>query len=137
MHEEFEYVVSGIASETGKVVDNLILSNIQSVWLMHDHEHEESEENPAHGQEGHVHFEGDEHELHDHEHDDHGHEHVAPISENGKEITAVLIKFRNKMGFVTWPRLVAQNTKMQAASPAVEINRLFLCSELVWKRCNI
>ena len=29
------------------------------------------------------------------------------------------------MGFVTWPRLIAQNTKMQAASPAIEINRLF------------
>lgn len=125
VHEEFEYVVSGIASETGKVVDNLILSNIQSVWLMHDHEHEEAEENPTHGEEGHVHFEGDEHEHHDHEGHDHEHEHMAPISENGKEITAVLIKFKNKMGFVTWPRLVAQNTKMQAASPAVEINRLF------------
>jgi len=123
VHEEFEYVVSGIASETGKVVDNLILSNIQSVWQMHEnHEHSEAEENPDHGEEGHVHFEGDEHEHHDHEAH---HENTAPVSENGKEITAVLIKFRNKMGFVTWPRLVAQNTKMQAASPAVEINRLF------------
>ncbi|WP_296150588.1 ABC transporter permease [uncultured Flavobacterium sp.] len=123
VHEEFEYVVSGIASQTGKVVDNLILSNIQSVWQMHDnHEHSEAEENPDHGEEGHIHFEGDEHEHHDHETH---HENAAPVSENGKEITAVLIKFRNKMGFVTWPRLVAQNTKMQAASPAVEINRLF------------
>lgn len=124
VHEEFEYVVSGIASETGKVIDNLILSNVQSVWQMHDHEHEhsEAEENPVHGEEGHIHFEGDEHEHHDH--DSHDHKEVA-VSENGKEITAVLIKFKNKMGFVTWPRLIAQNTKMQAASPAVEINRLF------------
>ncbi len=123
VHEEFKYIVSGIASETGKVVDNLILSNIQSVWQMHEnHEHSEAEENPDHGEEGHMHFEGDEHEHHDHEAH---HENTAPVSENGKEITAVLIKFRNKMGFVTWPRLVAQNTKMQAASPAVEINRLF------------
>lgn len=123
VHEEFEYVVSGIASQTGKVVDNLILSNIQSVWQMHDnHEHSAAEENPDHGEEGHMHFEGDEHEHHDHETH---HENATPVSENGKEITAVLIKFRNKMGFVTWPRLVAQNTKMQAASPAVEINRLF------------
>lgn len=118
VHEEFEYIVSGVASQTGKVIDNLILSNVQSVWQMHDHEHSETEENPDHGEEGHVHFEGDEHEHHEHE------EQVV-VSENGKEITAVLIKFKNKMGFVTWPRLVAQNTKMQAASPAVEINRLF------------
>jgi len=125
VHEEFEYVVSGIASHTGKVVDNLILSNIQSVWLMHEnHEHSETEENPDHGEEGHIHFEGDEHEHHDNGHEAH-HENAISVSENGKEITAVLIKFKNKMGFVTWPRLVAQNTKMQAASPAVEINRLF------------
>jgi len=119
VHEEFAYKVSGIASPTGKVIDNLILCNIPSVWAMHEsHEHED--ENPAHGEEGHIHFDGDEHE---HEH--HDHEKVMPVSEEGKEITAVLIKFRNKMGFVTWPRLVAQNTKMQAASPAIEINRLF------------
>jgi len=125
VHEEFEYVVSGIASHTGKVVDNLILSNIQSVWLMHEnHEHSETEENPDHGKEGHIHFDGDEHEHHDNGHEAH-HENAISVSENGKEITAVLIKFKNKMGFVTWPRLVAQNTKMQAASPAVEINRLF------------
>ena len=125
VHEDFEYVVTGIASETGKVVDNLILCTIQSVWLMHDHEHSEAEENPAHGEEGHVHFEGDDHEHHGHDQEHHDHKEPAAVSESGKEITAVLIKFKSKMGFVTWPRLVAQNTKMQAASPAVEINRLF------------
>lgn len=97
-HEEAAYKVVGIASKTGKVIDNLILSNIQSVWAMHDlHEHEEGEEH-----------------------------HIATVnSEEGKEITAVLLKFRNKMGIVLWPRMIAQNTKMQAASPAIEINRLF------------
>lgn len=119
VHEEFAYHVSGIASPTGKVIDNLILSNIPSVWAMHEsHEHTAEEENPDHGEAGHIHFEGDENEHHEYEE-------VAVTHEEGKEITAVLIKFRNKMGFVTWPRLVAQNTKMQAASPAIEINRLF------------
>ena len=42
-----------------------------------------------------------------------------------KEITAVLVKFKNKMGIISWPRMIAQNTKMQAALPAIEINRLF------------
>ncbi|RZK08839.1 MAG: FtsX-like permease family protein [Flavobacterium sp.] len=133
VHEEFAYIVSGIASPTGKVIDNLILSNIQSVWAMHEgHDHEEPHtENPAHGEEGHVHEEGEEHhhaeqveEGHVHKDGDEQHHHDE-ISEEGKEITAVLIKFKNKMGFVLWPRLIAQNTDMQAASPAVEINRLF------------
>lgn len=29
------------------------------------------------------------------------------------------------MGIITWPRLIPMNTKMQAASPIFEINRLF------------
>lgn len=29
------------------------------------------------------------------------------------------------MAFVSWPRLIPQNTNMQVASPAVEVNRLF------------
>lgn len=111
-HEEAAYKVVGIASKTGKVVDNLILCNIQSVWAMHEsHDHEEDAH--SHGELGHVHVEAEEHQE------------EAVLSQDGKEITAVLIKFRNKMGIVLWPRMIAQNTKMQAASPAIEINRLF------------
>lgn len=123
VHEEHAYKIVGVASKTGKVIDNLILSNIQSVWAMHDsHEHAEEAEHDHGHEEGHVHEEGEAHH-HDHDHD---HDHEMPqISEEGKEITAVLLKFRNKMGIVTWPRMIPQNTKMQAASPAIEINRLF------------
>ena len=119
VHEEFAYKVVGIAAPTGKVVDNLILCTIPSVWQMHgDHNHESEEsENPAHGEEGHVHVEGDDH--------DHDHHHDMTLDEPGMEITAVLLKFRNKMGILTWPRIIAQNTKMQVASPALEVNRLF------------
>jgi len=135
LHEDHAYHVTGIASPTGKVMDNLILCNVPSVWAMHDHEHEGSEGGTTgeqHEHEGHDEAVADIHEHEDHDHEthaegeehDHEHEEVA-ISEEGKEITAVLIQFRGKMGFITWPRLVAQNTKMQAASPAREINRLF------------
>ena len=117
VHEEYAYKVVGIAAQTGKVVDNLILCTIPSVWQMHgDHGSTESE-NPAHGEEGHVHVEGDD--------QDHNHHHDLTLDEPGMEITAVLLKFRNKMGIVTWPRIIAQNTKMQVASPALEVNRLF------------
>jgi putative ABC transport system permease protein len=36
-----------------------------------------------------------------------------------------LIEFKGPVGIAVWPRLIAMNTKMQAASPAIEINRLF------------
>lgn len=113
VHENYAYKVVGIASQTGKVVDNLILCTIPTVWQMH-HGHEE---NPAHGEEGHVHVE-DEHE-HEHEEAD------LTLEEPNMEITAVLLKIRNQMAKLTWQRVIPQNTKMQAVSPAFEVNRLF------------
>ena len=100
IHDNYAYTVVGILQPTDKVIDNLILSTVESVWAVHD-EHDHS---------------------HEHEHED-GHEHEHDYSD--KEITAVLLKVKNKMAFVIWPRLVPQNTKMQVASPAIEINRLF------------
>lgn len=127
VHDHQAYIITGIASPTGKVVDNLILCNLQSVWAMHDHEHEEGEEAHDHETDEHAAVAGTSHEDHDHdEHAEKAHDHdEVTVSEEGKEITAVLVKFRSKMGIVTWPRIIAQNTKMQAASPAIEINRLF------------
>jgi len=87
VHENHPYKLVGIATKTGKVMDNLILCSISSVWKVH----EEMGETPA----------------------------------IEREITAVLIKFKSKMAFITWPRLIPQNTKMQGALPTLEINRLF------------
>ena len=123
-HKEFAYKVVGIATKTGKLLDNLIVCNIVSIWAMHNsHDHENQEE---HNEEAnHVHDETCNH------HDNSDNNATAKIikkvdiAEEGQEITAVLIKFKNKMAFFTWPRLIAQNTKMQAVSPAIEINRLF------------
>jgi putative ABC transport system permease protein len=164
VHDAHAYLVKGIASPTGKVIDNLILCNIESVWAMHHHEedaadeeahhhheegeHHHDEEYAATADEQHDHEKGEEHhdkqdaatadEQHDHEKgeehhdkrdaataDENQHHEEAHDHDNDHEITAVLIKLKNKMGFILWPRLIAQNTKMQAASPAIEINRLF------------
>lgn len=161
VHDEYAYVVVGIASPTGKVIDNLILCTVESVWEMHsghvhggeahsedenpphgeeghihvdgdEHDHELVAENPAHGEEGHVHEEGEEHHheevIENPAHGEEGHVHVEGDEHDHseeKEITAVLVKFKNKMGIISWPRMIAQNTKMQAVLPAIEINRLF------------
>lgn len=138
VHDEYPYTVTGIASPTGKVIDNLILCTIPSVWQMHgthgenpahgEEGHDHEEENPPHGEEGHVHEEGEHVHTeacnHDHDHEHH-HQEEMTLDEPNMEITAVLLKFRNKMGIVMWPRIIAQNTKMQAASPAIEVNRIF------------
>ena len=115
VHDDYAYTIVGIAAKTGKVVDNLILCTIPTVWQMH-HQHEE---NPAHGEEGHIHVEGE----HEHEHENE--EADLTLDEPNMEITAVLLKIRNQMAKLTWQRVIPQNTKMQAVSPAFEVNRLF------------
>lgn len=124
VHDHGEYIVVGIASKTGKVIDNLILSNIPTVWQMHHEEgHEEVAENPAHGEPGHVHDE--EEHVHTAECNHDAHESDMTIDEPNMEITSVLIEFKNKMGVFMWPNIIAQNTKMQAALPTYQMNRLF------------
>ena len=128
VHDHGEYSIVGIASKTGKVIDNLILSNIPTVWQMHHEEgheegHEEVTENPAQGEPGHMHEE--EEHVHSAECNHDAHESDMTIDEPNMEITSVLIEFKNKMGVFMWPNIIAQNTKMQAALPTYQMNRLF------------
>jgi putative ABC transport system permease protein len=138
-HREHAYKVCGILSPSGTVLDNLIISNINSVWAMHDHPDEEEQHDDEHAHEaGHGHEEAHDHGDHDHEAAPAGHDHDAAhthdvtspsaskeIAPEGQDITAVLFKFRNPMAIVQWPRMVAQQTNMQLASPIVEVNRIF------------
>jgi len=106
-HEEHSYQVVGIFEHSNSVLDQLILTATESVWEVHHHEEEpENTEMANHQHEDHA----DHH--HHHEHED-------------KEITAMLISFRNPMGMLQMPRKVNEDTQMQAALPAFEINRLF------------
>jgi len=103
VHKSHQYKVSGILAPQGNVTDNLILTNIASVWKMHD-DHEEGE--------AHEHKEGESH--HEKEH-----------TEEGKELTSLLIQYRSPMSVAIFPRMVNETTNMQAASPAQESTRLF------------
>lgn len=88
-HKEKKYKVVGILSPTNTVADQLILTNVSSIWALHDHS------------------------------DD-----VPGAEEPPREITSMLIKFRNPMGMML-ARGINQNSKLQAALPQIEINRLF------------
>lgn len=139
-HDEHEYIVTGIFEETGTVLDQLILTNIASVWKIHEHhhdhhsdEHDDGHHQAHHSDEhDHAHMDRDKHDgehTHDQEHD---HEHTAECNHNhgdntedNREITLLLVKYTNPMGAITLPRLVNSSTNMQAASPAMEINRLY------------
>lgn len=103
VHDDTKYKVSGILVFNNSVIDNLILTSLNSVWNIHQHkeEHTEAENAP--------------HETHEAE--------EAAMSK--REITSALIKFRSPMGLMSMPRNINQNSKLQAALPSIEVNRLF------------
>jgi len=104
-HENATFKVVGILAGTGSVLDQLILTNTSSVWLVHDH------------QEG--------------VDDDHALLNVQTNSDLldhlDKDITSIMIRYKSKTNFqaLNLPRNINENTDMQAASPAIEINRLY------------
>ncbi|WP_298485918.1 ABC transporter permease [uncultured Maribacter sp.] len=106
-HEQ-SFTVVGIYKPTYNVIDKLIVTNLSSIWDVHHHEeHEEEAVHEAHEEESH-----DEH-LHDtHKNED-------------KEVTSILVSFRNPMGLMTMPRNINTNSNMQAALPKYELERLF------------
>jgi putative ABC transport system permease protein len=134
VHDESAYHVTGILKPTGTVMDRLILTNISSVWSIHDdHAHHDHDEEEAHDHDHEEHFHGPDCDHgHEHDHDDHhvhgpecDHSHAHHDDEEDREITALLVKFKSPMGMMQLPRHINANTSMQAALPAIEINRLY------------
>src|SRR5690606_12781393 len=146
-HDEHPYTITGILKPGHNVVDQLIISNLASVWRMHGDEG--ADRNHDHD---HDHAEGHDHnhdlagiEEHEHHHgEEHGHDHppvdgdsdkhdepqlvkniMGDIGSGEREITSMLIQYRNPGAIGMFPRLVNQNSSMQAASPALESARLF------------
>ncbi len=135
IHEDSkDFRVVGILQPTGSVLDQLILTRTESIWEVHDgHAHDEE------GEHDHADHDHGKHEHDDHDHGDHDHAaHVhtdslpaakteVPLWENeGKSITSLLLQFKGK-GFQTLNlgRQIDENTDMIAASPAIELNRLY------------
>ncbi|HWA34838.1 MAG TPA: ABC transporter permease, partial [Cyclobacteriaceae bacterium] len=103
-HHDTNFIVTGILAPTNSVLDNLILTSVESVWHVHEHGDEADDEskpvtNPYT---------------------------LVPSvdrSDTIKEVTSLLIQFRNPMAAIQLPRFINSQTKMQAASPAFETAR--------------
>ncbi len=91
-HDERPLKVVGILKPTQNVIDRLILTNLESIWQLHEHE--------------------DENDNQDHNHDN-------------ADITALLLKFKNKRGLLFLPRDINENTPFQAALPKYQLDKLF------------
>jgi len=141
--------IVGILEPTNTVVDQLLLTTPATFWKMHNHAEDETGRN---GDTGHNHNGNNHNHNHEHEHEhnhNHNHDHKH---ENGnvdsmkspesiissasntfllqqggnQEITSLLLTFKGRnFQALNLGRNINENTDMQAASPAIEINRLF------------
>jgi putative ABC transport system permease protein len=106
-HDENPFVVTGVLKSTNGPLDNLILTNVSSVWKVHD-AHVKDSSNVADTLSSHSVL-------------------VPSVMEQDStlEITSLLIKYRNPIAAIQLPRYINGQTNMQAASPAFEAARLF------------
>jgi putative ABC transport system permease protein len=100
-HDEHDFLITGVMEKKGSVVDQLILTSMESVWYTHDEHHD--------------------HALM-----------ARPVTTTGfpetsepREITSLLIQYRNPIAAVQLPRFINSRSSLQAASPSFEISRLF------------
>ena len=154
-HGDHPYIVVGVLASSGTVMDRLILTDLASVWELHDHTgppamasapSTPAKQNTAKDV---KHQHGDKPgKKHDHAHDakpqhgekpgnKHDHAHDAKPTPAGKvddhehgedekrEVTAYLIQYATPLAAVSFPRTVNASSAMQAASLALESARLF------------
>lgn len=95
LHSDFPYTVVGILKPTHAVLDRLVLTQVESVWHVHEHPDADDAQEVAYKKE-----------------------------HPGKELTALLITYKSPLAAASMPREVNKSTSMQAASPAFEVARL-------------
>ncbi len=146
-HDAAKFKVVGIFQPTGTVLDQLILTASESTWQVHEHHEEEDISNAkisdAKSNTDHDNHDKDEDKAKKDDHE--GHEHATPQTSNSKlqtvetdartrlltadsskQITALLLQFKARnIQTLNFQRNLNENTDMQAATPALEINRLF------------
>jgi putative ABC transport system permease protein len=137
-HEHAKFKVVGIFKPSNTVLDQLILTATQTIWAVHEHENEGENHEEHEGHEEHENHEGKTPE---------GGPSVPKIigisqdsilstkmndraallqADSTKEITAMLLQFKMRnVQTLNFQRNINQNTDMQAATPALEINRLY------------
>ncbi|MFM2392682.1 MAG: hypothetical protein RLZZ546_664 [Bacteroidota bacterium] len=111
-HDHAKFKVVGILKPTGNVIDQLILTNTSSIWAMHNHDSEKEHDHSLDTL------------LEEHTHDN---SNLDLLSHPEEQITAILVKYKSKTNYQTlnMPRAINENTAMQAAAPAYEINKLY------------
>jgi putative ABC transport system permease protein len=96
-HGDAPFTVVGILQPTGSVLDRLILTQVESVWRVHELEHG---------------IEDDDLEA-------------RKAMEEERELTALLVQYASPLAAMSLPRMVNSQPELQAAQPAFESAKLF------------
>ena len=117
-HEDAQFEVVGIFKPSNTVLDQLIVTNTQSFWVVHEHAQEELHGTPETPETPEATPSVNE-PLDDRM--------ALLAADSTKQITALLVQFKEKRNVqvLNFQRNINQNTDMQAATPALEINRLY------------
>lgn len=103
-HTSAKYHIVGVLNATGEIIDNLLLTSLETVWEAHNDDHQKGSFD--------LKYQGD----HNH---DHNHQHKS-----NKQITALLVNYKSKRAKFSVPGLVNQKKQLMAAEPSIEIKRL-------------
>ena len=109
LHAANPYRVVGVLEPAGSVVDRLVLTSIESVWEVHEHEATEqsnSRADAAQNKSGVV--------------QDHG----TDSESEAREVTMALIHYATPLAAASVPRQINSESALQSASPAYESARL-------------
>jgi len=107
-HQDAKYLVVGLLDYSGEVIDNLILTPLESVWQVHSEDHQKGS------------FDLSYEKKHDHDH----HHHKTTVHEEDKEITALLVNYNSPRAKFSIPGIVNNKEQLMAAEPPIEIQRL-------------
>ena len=105
-HQDAKYLVVGLLDYSGEVIDNLILTSLESVWQVHSEDHQKGS------------FDLNYEKKHDHHH------HKITLDEEDKEITALLVNYKSQRAKFSIPGIVNNKEQLMAAEPSIEIQRL-------------
>ncbi len=94
-HGEAPYTVTGVLARSGTVLDRLVLTGIESVWMVHETHHEPQDEEDR------------------------------KALEAEREVTVLLVQYASPLAAAMLPRAINAQSELQAASPAYETARLF------------
>jgi putative ABC transport system permease protein len=117
-HEDFKYLVVGVLKPTGEIIDELIITPLESIWNVHHDEYKKGSfdlKTPE-------------------EHDLHQSEDEAEHSSHKKEITALLVNYNSPRAKFSIPGIINKKNSLMSADPAIEIKQLI---DLIQPAVNI